>query len=152
MIVIKYIVLDAYGGGNDIGVVGNGIVEKDFSLLISKYIYDRLFEKGINVYLTRDDDYDLSIDDRVKLIKEKFGSSSDVIVISNRLKDDRTNGVDVIYALRDEDYLAEDIVKYLSNAGFNINDFYQLRDDDDSSLDYYLIIKVSLFLLSLIIG
>lgn len=46
MIIIKYIVLDAYGGGNDIGVVGNGIVEKDFSLLISKYIYDRLFEKG----------------------------------------------------------------------------------------------------------
>ena len=112
MIIIKYIVIDAYGGGNNSGVSGNGIVEKDYSLLISNYIYNRLNEKGIKAYLTRTGDYNLSDEERIKLIKDEFGTSSDVIVISNRLKNDRTNGVDVIYALRDEDYLAENIVNF----------------------------------------
>ena len=143
MIIIKYIVIDAYGGGNNSGVSGNGIVEKDYSLLISNYIYNRLNEKGIKAYLTRTGDYNLSDEERIKLIQDEFGSSSDVIVVSNRLKNDRTNGVDVIYALRDEDYLAENIVNFLSDDGFNINDFYQLRDDDDPSLDYYPIIRDS---------
>lgn len=143
MIIIKYIVIDAYGGGNNSGVSGNGIVEKDYSLLISNYIYNRLNEKGIKAYLTRTGDYNLSDEERIKLIQDEFGTSSDVIVISNRLKNDRTNGVDVIYALRDEDYLAENIVNFLSDDGFNINDFYQLRDDDDPSLDYYPIIRDS---------
>ncbi|MBE6150752.1 MAG: LysM peptidoglycan-binding domain-containing protein [Firmicutes bacterium] len=143
VIIIKYIVIDAYGGGNNSGVSGNGIVEKDYSLLISNYIYNRLNEKGIKAYLTRTGDYNLSDEERIKLIQDEFGTSSDVIVISNRLKNDRTNGVDVIYALRDEDYLAENIVNFLSDDGFNINDFYQLRDDDDPSLDYYPIIRDS---------
>lgn len=143
MIIIKYIVIDAYGGGNNSGVSGNGIVEKDYTLLISNYIYNRLNEKGIKAYLTRTGDYNLSDEERIKLIQDEFGTSSDVIVISNRLKNDRTNGVDVIYALRDEDYLAENIINFLSDDGFNINDFYQLRDDDDPSLDYYPIIRDS---------
>ena len=143
VIIIKYIVLDANGGGKESGVSGNGIVEKDYTLLISNYIYNRLNEMGIKAYLTRIDDYDLSVDERVKLIQDEFGSSSDVIVISNQLKNDNTNGVDVIYALRDEDYLAENIINFLSDRGFNINDFYQLRDELDPSLDYYPIIRDS---------
>ena len=143
VIIIKYIVLDANGGGRENGVSGNGIVEKDYTLLISNYIYNRLNEMGIKAYLTRVDDYDLSVDERVKLIQDEFGSSSDVIVISNQLKNDNTNGVDVIYALRDEDYLAENIINFLSDRGFNINDFYQLRDELDPSLDYYPIIRDS---------
>lgn len=143
VIIIKYIVLDASHGGSDSGVSGNGIVEKDYTLLISNYIYNRLNEKGIKAYLTRKGDYDLSIQDRINLIQDEFGTSSDVIVISNQLKDGDTNGVDVIYALRDEDYLAENIVDFLSDDGFNINDFYQLRDEEDPSLDYYPIIRNS---------
>jgi len=143
VIIIKYIVIDASHGGNDRGVSGNGIVEKDYSLLISNYIYNRLNEKGIKAYLTRTGDYDLSVEDRIKLIQDEFGTSSDVIVISNQLKDDSSNGVDVIYALRDEDYLAENIVNFLNDDGFNINDFYQLRDEDNPYWDADLIIRDS---------
>jgi len=138
---IKYIVLDAWAGGDDSGVSGNGIVEKDYSLLISNYIYNRLNESGIKAFLTRKRDESLSLQDRIDLIQNEFGTSDDVIVISNQLNHDNTNGIDVIYALRDEDYLAEDIVNFLSDAGFNINDFYQLRDPNDSSLDYEPIIR-----------
>ena len=38
----KKIVIDPGHGGNDSGAVGNGIIEKDYNLMISKYIYDRL--------------------------------------------------------------------------------------------------------------
>ena len=137
---MKYIVIDAGRGGSDNGVVGNNIVEKEYTYLISKYIYDRLNEEGIKTYLTRDGDYNLSVSERVNLIKDQFGTSSDVLVISNKLSD-IGNGIHIIYALRDEDYLAEEIVKYLSDSNFNINDFYQLRDEDNPFLDSEEIIR-----------
>ena len=40
-----------------------------------------------------------------------------------------------MYALRDEDLLAEEIIKYLYYDGFNVNDFYQLRDEENPNLD-----------------
>ena len=138
---MKYIVLDAWAGGSDSGVNGNGIVEKDYTLLISNYIYNRLNESGIKAYLTREDDVDLSIEERIELIQDEFGTSSDVIVISNQLNHDETNGIDVIYALRDEDYLAERIINSLSDEGFNINDFYQLRDINNPMYDKDAIIR-----------
>ncbi|MBQ7105161.1 MAG: LysM peptidoglycan-binding domain-containing protein [Bacilli bacterium] len=137
---MKYIVIDASRGGSDNGVVGNNIIEKEYTYLISKYIYDRLNGEGIKAYLTRDGDYNLSVSERVNLIKDQFGTSSDVLVISNELSN-IGNGIDIIYALRDEDYLAEEIVKYLSDGNFNINDFYQLRDEDNPVLDSEEIIR-----------
>ena len=141
MIIIKYIVLDAWAGGSDSGVSGNGIVEKDYTLLISNYIYNKLNEKGIKAFLTRKSDVDLSVEERIELIQNEFGTSGDVIVVSNQLNHDATNGIDVIYALRNEDYLAENIINFLSDEGFNINDYYQLRDPNDSALDYEQIIR-----------
>ena len=141
MIFIKYIILDANAGGSNSGVSGNGIVEKDYTLLISNYIYNRLNESGVKAYLTRLDDSDLSVEERINFIKDEFGTSSDVIVVSNQLSKDNDDGINVIYALRNTDVLAEKIVNFLSDSGFNINDFYQLRDPENSSLDYEQIIR-----------
>ena len=49
----KKIVIDAGHGGTDSGAVGNGIIEKDLTLKISKYMADRLKQLGANVTLTR---------------------------------------------------------------------------------------------------
>jgi len=141
VIFIKYIILDANAGGSNSGVSGNGIVEKDYTLLISNYIYNRLNESGVKAYLTRLDDSDLSVEERINFIKDEFGTSSDVIVVSNQLSKDNDDGINVIYALRNTDVLAEKIVNFLSDSGFNINDFYQLRDPENSSLDYEQIIR-----------
>ena len=48
-------------------------------------MYDRFKELGIPVAITREEDVTLSPTDRVNTILDKFGNSSDVIVISNHV-------------------------------------------------------------------
>ena len=38
--VTKKVIIDPYRGGDDIGSNTNGIIEKDYNLNISKYIYE----------------------------------------------------------------------------------------------------------------
>ena len=76
---------DTSHGGEDPGAVANKIYEKDYSLLISQYMYDRFKELGIPVVLTRDSDVTLSPSDRTKRVLDAYGNRDDVIVISNHL-------------------------------------------------------------------
>ena len=79
------IVIDAGHGGNDPGASGNGIIEKEYTLKISKYIYDRLRQLGLDVKMTRTTDETLSPTERVNRVLNLFGNTSDVIVISNHI-------------------------------------------------------------------
>ena len=79
------VVIDPGHGGSDSGAVGNDMLEKDYTLLISKYMYDRFKELGIPVTLTRDSDVTLDPTNRVNKILNAYGNNSDVIVISNHL-------------------------------------------------------------------
>ena len=79
------IVIDPGHGGSDPGASGNGLVEKNLTLNISKYMYDRFKELGIPVSITRDDDRTLSPTDRVNKILGFYGSDPNVIVISNHI-------------------------------------------------------------------
>lgn len=79
------IVIDAGHGGNDPGSVGNGIVEKDLNLDISKYMYDRFKELGIPVKVTRTGDETLSPEERVNRINNAYGAKPNVIVLSNHI-------------------------------------------------------------------
>lgn len=79
------IVIDPGHGGVDGGAIGNGIVEKDLTLNISKYMYDRFKELGIPVALTRTGDTTLNASDRPGVALNKFGSGENVIIISNHI-------------------------------------------------------------------
>ena len=79
------IVIDAGHGGNDPGASSNGIIEKEYALKISEYIYNRLKELGLDVKLTRTTDETLSPTERVNRVLNAFGNTSDVIVISNHI-------------------------------------------------------------------
>ena len=79
------IVVDAGHGGNDPGASGNGIIEKEYTLKISQYIYDRLRQLGLDVKMTRTDDETLSPTERVNRVLNAFGNNSDVIVVSNHI-------------------------------------------------------------------
>lgn len=82
---IKGVVIDPGHGGTDPGAISNGLKEKDFTLLISKYMYDRLKELGVPVRLTRDSDVTLTPKERVDKVQSFFGDGKDVVVISNHL-------------------------------------------------------------------
>ena len=79
------IVVDAGHGGNDPGASGNGIIEKEYTLKISQYIYDRLRQLGLDVKMTRTEDETLSPTERVNRVLNAFGNTSDVIVVSNHI-------------------------------------------------------------------
>ena len=104
------IVIDAGHGGSDPGAVSGTSLEKDYTLLISKYIYDRLKEMGIPVYITRDKDITLNPTDRVNEVLKAFGNNKDVVVISNHLNAGGANGKNVgkvssvLFALKQKDF------------------------------------------------
>ena len=81
----KKIVIDAGHGGTDSGAVGNGIIEKDLTLKISQYIYNRLKELGADVKIIRDTDETITPTERVNRVKNAFGDSKDVVVVSNHI-------------------------------------------------------------------
>lgn len=134
---IRGIVIDAGHGGDDPGAIGNGIVEKDYTLKISKYMYDRLKESGIPVMLTRDSDITLSPTERVNRVKNAFGPYENVLVISNHINAGGGDGAEVIYALRNDATLANSILSKLANVGQNIRGAYQRRSMVNPNNDYY---------------
>ncbi len=79
------VVIDPGHGGSDPGATGNNQYEKDYTLKISKYMYDRFQELGIPVTLTRNTDITLSPTDRVNKILSAYGDNPNVIVVSNHL-------------------------------------------------------------------
>ncbi len=135
------VVIDAGHGGEDSGNTGNGLIEKDYALLISNYIKERLDDLGITNIVTRSTDRDLSIEERIDIIRNAYGIDNNVLVISNHLNKGSEEGLEVIYALRDDDSLAEEIAKQVTSAGGVVNKYYQLRDPDDTQYDYYPLIR-----------
>ena len=81
----KKIVIDAGHGGEDPGASGNGIVEKELTLKIAKYLKKRFDELGIQSSLTRDSDITLDPTDRVEKVLSFYGNGDDVIVLSNHI-------------------------------------------------------------------
>ena len=137
----KRVVIDSGHGGSDSGAVANGIVEKDLTLKISKYIKNRFDELGIDSTLTRDDDITLNPTDRVNKVLSIYGNDPDVIVLSNHINAGSGDGAEVIYALRNDDTLSRTILNELSKAGQNVRKVYQRRLTSDPSKDYYYMLR-----------
>ena len=138
---LKGVVLDSGHGGNDQGSSGNGIIEKELTLKISQYMYDRFKVLGVPVKMTRTSDVDLEPSDRPGVVLDKFGNGKDVVVISNHINAGGGEGAEVIYALRNSDKLASSILNELEKSGQVVRKYYQRRLPSDSSKDYYYIIR-----------
>ena len=135
------IVIDPGHGGTDGGATGNGIIEKDLTLAISNYMYDRFRELGIPVVLTRNSDETLSPSERTTRSKNAFGPNRDVILISNHINAGGGDGAEVIYALRNNDVLANKILDEIKKEGQNVRYAFQRRLPSDTSKDYYFILR-----------
>ncbi len=133
------VVIDPGHGGVDSGALGNNQQEKDYSLKISKYMYDRFKELGIPVAITREEDITLNPTDRVNKILSSFGNNKDVIVISNHLNSGGGTGAEVIYALRNNNTLANSILDNIKQTGQKTRKTYQRRLPSNMTKDYYFI-------------
>lgn len=140
----KKVVIDAGHGGSDSGAIGNGIIEKNLTLDISKYMYDRLKELGVPVKLTRDRDVDLPASERPQKVLDQYGNGNDVIVVSNHINsggNGSAEGAEVIYALRNKDTLSKKILDELEKQGQIIRKYYQRRLPSDYNKDYYYMMR-----------
>ena len=134
---LKGIVIDPGHGGSDPGAVSKDIKEKDYTLLISKYMYDRFKELGVPVRLTRDTDVSLSPKERTAKAQSFFGNGKDVIVVSNHLNAGGGDGAEVIYALRNKSTLSKKVLDEIEKEGQNARKYYQLRLPSKPIKDYY---------------
>jgi N-acetylmuramoyl-L-alanine amidase len=79
------ILLDPGHGGDDSGAIGsNGYTEKEANLFAAKLLANELFAKGATVYLTRETDKSVSLDER-RAIVEKLSPTISVSVHYNSL-------------------------------------------------------------------
>ena len=134
------IVIDPSKGGRESGITGNGIVEKDYNLLISEYIFNRLKSLGADVKIIRTTDEYISEDDRANKILNAYGNNSKVVALSNMLGN-TGSGAEIIYALRNNSNLASSLAENLDDAGLTVSKYYQRRSENDTSKDYYNIQK-----------
>lgn len=138
------VVVDAGHGGSDPGAVANGVQEKDLTLEIARYMYEQFQNRGIPVTLIRSTDETISPTERVNRILAAYGDNPNVIVISNHINAAGSatagaEGAEVIYALRNDDTLAKNILQAIGNQGQVVRTYYQRRLPSDTSKDYYFI-------------
>lgn len=130
------VIIDPYRGGKDLGYTNGNIIEKDFNLMISKYIYNRLKELGIDTIMTREGDNSLSDIDRANIINKYNG-----IAISNRLNYGNENGVEIEYSLKNTNNIPNRLENAFNDRDIYVNKVYQKRDETDTSKDYDDLLK-----------
>lgn len=108
------IVVDAGHGGQEKGAIGCcGDKEKDINLAIAKELKAELDKRGARVHMTRENDVDLSLSDRVKFANEKDASIL-ISVHANALPDGqdpiKNRGTSVYYYHNQAKSLADNVL------------------------------------------
>ena len=137
----RLVIVDAGHGGIDSGAVGNGMLEKNLTLEISKYIYNRLKEIGIPVVMTREEDTYLPKEDRIRRVMSLSSNSTKPILIANHINAGGGEGAEVVYSLRDNDELATLVLDKIGEKGQLKRKAYQRRLPENPNKDYYYILR-----------
>jgi N-acetylmuramoyl-L-alanine amidase len=125
------LIIDAGHGGNDPGAIGNGIVEKEYTLKISLYQYERFRQLGIPVALTRDKDVTLDPAPRANLVK----NSGAKYCISNHINASGGEGVETIHSIHAKPDMAKAIADAIVAAGQKFRRVFSRKNDKGQ--DYY---------------
>ena len=115
------ITVDAGHGGSENGAIGClGQKEKSINLLIARELYDILSQMGACVFMTRELDANVSLDDRIKIARD---NCSDIFISIhlNSISDinfdvHKNRGTTVYYYNRNSKELAKSIEKSLTNT------------------------------------
>lgn len=117
------ITIDAGHGGKEFGAIGGlGNKEKDTNLEIALNLQNKLKNSGAEVFMTRENDEDLGLKDRVE-IANKFNSDIFISLHNNALADvhadKKSSGTEVYYFYPQSRALAKTLVNEISTeTGF----------------------------------
>lgn len=131
----KKIIIDPGHGGNDKGNIIEGIEEKDVNLKIGRLLMNRLQDKGAAVMLTRNEDINIPLSDRVKMINRERPELY-ISIHQNYFASPGVNGVECYCYNRDEEALklGSIISREISNKigvkdrGTRVGDYFLLRE------------------------
>lgn len=91
---VRRVVIDPGHGGKDPGAIGSGgLREKDVVLAVSRALAKRLRKEGLEVYLTRDSDKFIPLEERT-LLANRWKGDLFVSVHANASRNRRSNGVE----------------------------------------------------------
>lgn len=118
------ITLDPGHGGSESGAVGClGTLEKNLNLNIAANLKEKLQNKGATVYMTREDDSAVSLNDRVKYTND---NNSDIFIsihnnsLPDSMADKKASGTETYYFYPQSKALASKLSSSISKAtGFN---------------------------------
>lgn len=121
---IPVIVIDPGHGGKDPGAIGKrGTREKDITLKLAREISKKLKEKNVKVFLTRDKDVYLSLEERTA-IANSLNADIFVSIHANSTRDKKTKGIETYYFSKTSD---RDVLK-LAAAENNLKSITNLSD------------------------
>ncbi len=130
----KVIYIDPGHGGIDSGTTYKKIYEKDINLILSKKLADSLRNLGATVYLTRETDKDLALNNarnhkRSDLISRAYliNKTKPDMYLSihvNYLSNTKYKGLQIFYNNKNKEnkIIAESLTKYMREKTFNVRD------------------------------
>lgn len=111
----KSVVLDAGHGGSDYGAIRCGINEKDINLDVAKRVQAILQSKGANVYMTRERDEFISLQDRTIITANKCPEIFVSVHVNSSAKPEVT-GIETHYYHDDSVELAHTVHSCLASC------------------------------------
>ncbi len=142
----KIIVLDAGHGGTDSGAKNGKIVEKELNLLLVKKLEKELISRGATVYLTREEDNDLSARTSERKRSDLYNRAKYINTIKpnmyisihlNATISSSWKGLQVFYNKNNEEnkVIAETITNNLKN---NINNIREVKEENKYYMYKYI--------------
>lgn len=142
----KIIVLDAGHGGTDSGAKNGKIVEKELNLLLVKKLEKELISRGATVYLTREEDNDLSARTSGRKRSDLYNRAKYINTIKpnmyisihlNATTSSSWKGLQVFYNKNNEEnkVIAETITNNLKN---NINNIREVKEENKYYMYKYI--------------
>ena len=135
-----YVCLDAGHGADDVGAASGERYEKDDDLRLTLKIKENLEKMGVKVYLTREDDSDVTLKDRCKSANKKHCTLF-ISVHRNSAEDKNANGIEAWVSKNpkgDEEQLAENLVENICKLTDQQNRGIKKGFRDNTFGDYYI--------------
>ena len=142
----KVIILDSGHGGVDAGATSGKIIEKDLNLILVKKLEKELVSRGATVYLTREDDKDLStttvnrkrsdLYNRAKYIND-ISPDMYISIHLNSVTNQTWKGLQVFYTTKNKEnkLIAETITNHLKE---NMSNVREIKKDNTYYMYKYI--------------